>query len=397
MHSGIDESLQFLATFDALTAEQLQRFLQSGKDQSARLESDDAEFAELTWTALLSDGETRVVLANPILQGESFLSPFNVLSTPPPTSSTTSATPSRFLRLPMRSVPFSHELKHLMVHTEGQSNNYLGRYIDIPSNFFRETDCESDCEFLSRYLGSSHPVLPCSLEVRKLYVRAVISARLNETQVQMHYIRQGVSLVAPSSVTETDLIFQERLLHARRQTTKHYQDSIIRLKENRSPLFIRVSDSSSLIALHMLSALEVEQLVCGQRHVIGEAAVKKLLNVITISGVSGTLASVSNKAVPELPPVIDYLRQMLLEFSPLERSEFLKFVTASSRLPFEVEGKESVEKSYIKVLVQRDKHDIFLPSSATCFRQLFLPAYSSLDVLTRQMKIALESSPGMYR
>ena len=87
-------------------------------------------------------------------------------------------------------------------------------------------------------------------------------------------------------------------------------------------------------------------------------------------------------------PVIKKLFQVMTEFSSEDRELFLKFVTGSAKLPSG--GLENIQpKLTIKRIVRNSDTDARFPSSMTCFNTLFLPDYSTLDILRERLAKAI--------
>eukprot|EP00941_MAST-03F_sp_MAST-3F-sp1_P001376 g1376.t1 len=96
-------------------------------------------------------------------------------------------------------------------------------------------------------------------------------------------------------------------------------------------------------------------------------------------------------------PTIRYFWDCLEEeLSPEEKSSFLTFATGSSRVPLggfkNLEGMRGKKPLSIH---KKEGGDARLPSSHTCFNQIELPEYSSKEILTQKLRIALlEGSEG---
>ena len=80
---------------------------------------------------------------------------------------------------------------------------------------------------------------------------------------------------------------------------------------------------------------------------------------------------------------------------PQERTEFLSFTWARSRMPssakdfpmnFKIQGPQGGAK---------DNPDSYLPHAQTCFFSLSLPHYSSKEILRRKLLLAISNSPNM--
>ena len=90
---------------------------------------------------------------------------------------------------------------------------------------------------------------------------------------------------------------------------------------------------------------------------------------------------------PEEPQINDFWH-IVRSFSPEQIRKLLEFVTASDRIPFD--GIASID-----FVIQRNgDDDARLPSSATCFGRLLLPAYSSRERMEERLCLAIENSRG---
>jgi len=78
-----------------------------------------------------------------------------------------------------------------------------------------------------------------------------------------------------------------------------------------------------------------------------------------------------------------------------ERTEFLRFVWARSRMPssakdfpmnFKIQGPQGGAK---------ENPDLYLPHAQTCFFSLSLPAYTTKEVLKEKLLFAIKNSPNM--
>lgn len=112
---------------------------------------------------------------------------------------------------------------------------------------------------------------------------------------------------------------------------------------------------------------------------------------------------------------VQNLLQVMSEYSPIERREFLQFVTGSPKLP--IGGK----RHCCQLQKQRCTHiltgfkaltpmltvvckaseppftsDDYLPSVMTCVNYLKLPDYSSLDILRERLQVAIKEGQGAF-
>jgi hypothetical protein len=120
--------------------------------------------------------------------------------------------------------------------------------------------------------------------------------------------------------------------------------------------------------------------------------------------------------VDESQPHIQYFWEVLKEMTSEERTSFLRFVWARSRMPnsakdFPMNFKIQVFTSNIifvlftaltkritqaaQVQGARNEPDKFLPHAQTCFFSLSLPAYSTKEILRSKLLYAIQNSPNM--
>uniref|UniRef100_A0A7S1CA38 HECT domain-containing protein n=1 Tax=Bicosoecida sp. CB-2014 TaxID=1486930 RepID=A0A7S1CA38_9STRA len=83
-------------------------------------------------------------------------------------------------------------------------------------------------------------------------------------------------------------------------------------------------------------------------------------------------------------PQVLWLWEVLSEATPQDRSAFLRFACARSRLQSTAGGGKALQIE-LPTGRARDNPDAWLPSSQTCFSQLALPAYSSKAVLRAKL------------
>jgi hypothetical protein len=120
---------------------------------------------------------------------------------------------------------------------------------------------------------------------------------------------------------------------------------------------------------------ELELLVCGPAHIdIG------LLKSVTVY----------DPGLSEDDDHVQYFWESLEEFTGEQRSQFVKFVSASSRLP------ASASEFAIKFKLQRpvsggmeQNPDAYLPKALTCFFSLHLPRYTSQEVCKAKLLRAI--------
>ena len=190
--------------------------------------------------------------------------------------------------------------------------------------------------------GTRLPLIPRGEDVGvtmsnwKQYVAFVERARLREGALMFKVLRDGLSTVLP-----TELL----------------------------PLF---------------TAVELEQLICGNSTVDVQ-----LLQQCT---------EYEDGLTPDTQLVVNFW-EILTEMSNEERTLFLRFVWARSRMP------ASLSELSMNFKLQLASHggtddtdsnpDSYLPSAQTCFFSLALPKYSCKEVLKQKLLYAIENSPNM--
>lgn len=82
--------------------------------------------------------------------------------------------------------------------------------------------------------------------------------------------------------------------------------------------------------------------------------------------------------------VVQFFWEAMESYSGVERQRFLRFVWGRARLPLTDEG---FSQQLIIATAYRD-NDAALPESHTCFFQIDLPRYSSVEILTERLRYA---------
>ena len=156
-------------------------------------------------------------------------------------------------------------------------------------------------------------------------------------------------------------------------------------------LYIQYYDVSLILILGLSAVLplelfplftdqELEELLCGRREVDVD-----LLEQCT-----------EYEEVDENSPHVKFLWEVLRDMTSEERTLFLRFVWARSRMP------NSAKDFPMNFKVQaaheqgaRDHPDKYLPHAQTCFFSLSLPAYSTKEILREKLLFAIKNSPNM--
>jgi hypothetical protein len=86
---------------------------------------------------------------------------------------------------------------------------------------------------------------------------------------------------------------------------------------------------------------------------------------------------------------------VLHELRPEERTEFLRFTWARSRMPSSAKDFPMNFKIQGPAGGAKDNPDAYLPHAQTCFFSLSLPQYSSKEILRKKLLLAIKNSPNM--
>ena len=154
--------------------------------------------------------------------------------------------------------------------------------------------------------------------------------------------------------------YHDRIQYAQEATVARLQESCLQLQRIRMGLHHVVPRAS----LALLTWRELEARVCGEP-------------VINIDTLKKHTVYAPAHLYHEHSRVINNFWTVLSEYSDEDRARFLQFVWARSRLPSQM----TEEASYrMQINVLEDKLDS-LPRSETCFFNLKLPNYPTLEVL----------------
>jgi len=82
---------------------------------------------------------------------------------------------------------------------------------------------------------------------------------------------------------------------------------------------------------------------------------------------------------------VQWLWQILSEFSDRERAQFVRFFSGRERLPQDIGAEEEL------MVVSRQHGSASLPKASTCFNTLYLPAYASQEELREKLLLAITS------
>jgi hypothetical protein len=94
-------------------------------------------------------------------------------------------------------------------------------------------------------------------------------------------------------------------------------------------------------------------------------------------------------------PLVHNFWSVLESMTAEQRTLFLRFVWARSRMPASTQDLPMNFKLQSGQGAARDKPDSYLPHAQTCFFSLSLPAYSSKEILRAKLLYAINNSPNM--
>ena len=90
--------------------------------------------------------------------------------------------------------------------------------------------------------------------------------------------------------------------------------------------------------------------------------------------------------------VIKHFWEILEEMSSEERTLFLRFVWARSRMPASA---QDLPMSFKIQGTHYENHDNYLPHAQTCFFSISLPSYSTKEIMRSKILYAIHNSPNM--
>jgi hypothetical protein len=172
--------------------------------------------------------------------------------------------------------------------------------------------------------------------------------------------------------------------HVTRSNWREYVRLVetVRLKESSAMLGAFQDGLAAVLPQELLPLFteeEVERLICGVREVDVD-----LLRQCT-----------DYEATDPEAPHVKAFWEVLQEMTPEERTDFLRFTWARSRMPtsakdfpmnFRIQGPQGGAKEH---------PDAYLPHAQTCFFSLSLPHYSTKEILRAKLLLAISNSPNM--
>ena len=130
----------------------------------------------------------------------------------------------------------------------------------------------------------------------------------------------------------------------------------------------------------MFTAKELKCLICGEDTVNLE-----LLQKVTVydEGIDPTDMYIVN------------FWKVLHNMTEEEKGKFINFVYARKRLPASASGFIMPFKIFVSVALHERKPDDFLPHAKTCFFELAIPKYSSVQICRQKLLYAVENCTTM--
>ena len=165
---------------------------------------------------------------------------------------------------------------------------------------------------------------------------------------------------------------------------REYVDLVERLRLRESVVMFKcIRDGISCVLpseiLPIFTSTELEQVITGS----SEVDVQLLKQLTEYEDIAPDSKTVSN------------FWEVLTEMSGEERTLFLRFVWARSRMP------SSAQESSMNFKIQgaqgaaKEKPDTYLPHAQTCFFSLTLPEYSTKEIMRAKIIYAINNSPNM--
>ena len=178
----------------------------------------------------------------------------------------------------------------------------------------------------------------------------------SDNQTVLELIAGGASVRVP---------YSERHTYRRLATHARLYEAALQIAAIRGGLHSIIPEQ----AIELLSWQELELRVCG-RPTVDLDTLKK-----------HTVYSPSTYSLSS--PIVQQFWQVLASFTPDELAAFLQFAWARSRLPSEMGS----YRMQINILDKANTHS--LPTAETCFFNVNLPKYDSVEVMTGKIKMAL--------
>ena len=190
------------------------------------------------------------------------------------------------------------------------------------------------------------------------------------------HLSDGVESLLEPNGKENIVTYERRMEYATLVEQKRLTESTAQLRA----LWEGLSSVLPMAIAPLFTPEELEVLICGRRQVDVE-----LLKQCT-----------EYEEVDEQTPYVEFFWQVLEEMTTEERTKFLRFVWARSRMP------NSAKDFPMNFKIQaahdqgaRKNPDQYLPHAQTCFFSLSLPAYSTKEILRQKLLFAIENSPNM--
>jgi len=156
------------------------------------------------------------------------------------------------------------------------------------------------------------------------------------------------------------------------------------------------------LALRLLDKHELRDRVCGAPEI--DISLLRRITVIRMP----TSGNVSNNEAPSSePPAVRFFWQVMEEMNQTQRAKFLRFAWARSRLPADTESNAQAYRMQLNILdidedvlnraktsdpegAGYDSRLLPLPTSETCFFNVNLPNYPTLEIMREKLYFAIE-------
>ena len=162
--------------------------------------------------------------------------------------------------------------------------------------------------------------------------------------------------------------FEERWQYAKEVYQARFQENSLQMSYIRRGLYSIIPEK----ALSMLSWKEVQKYICGEPTLNVEQLKKRTVY--------------APRKFTEESPVVQNFWKAIESFSVEDRSRFLQFAWARSRLPPETEA-DATWRMKVNILEAADQGD--LPTAETCFFNVNIPKYNDLESMMKKLHLAV--------
>ncbi len=188
------------------------------------------------------------------------------------------------------------------------------------------------------------------------------TVKLSDGQTLVELVRNGADgAITPENCREWISLCLQRRLHESRQQVQAIRDGL--------------ASAIPLDALSFFSPSDLESWLCGKPDFDVE-----VLKAHTVY--DGSLTSKT--------PHVQFFWNVLNEMTLEQKTQFLKFSWARSRLPSAAQFGATRFKIAEPKPIFLQNPDIYLPSANTCFFTISLPPYSSQEILKQKLLYAIK-------